>query len=510
MTTQEGIPEGWTEAPLRKLLKSLESGSRPRGGVRHIREGVPSVGGEHLTNDGNFRFDNVKYVPRNFYRSMRRGHLQIGDVLVVKDGATTGKVSLVAKGFPYPEAVVNEHVFVCRPVPGIEPRYLFRFLHSPEGQRRILDHFQGSAQGGINLRFAEGTIVPVPPAAEQVRIAEFLDAAISRLSATQARIEHARQKLGSLRLALLAAACSGRLTADWRQSNTQEEPAWDLARRIALLRAEKSGKRFGKGFDFGQADDLPNGWSWVPVASLVDVATGATPLRTRAEYYGGKIPWITSGAVNAGFITEAAEYVTDLALKETNAKLFPAGTLLIALYGEGQTRGRVAELGFAAATNQALAALVFDDASSPLLRPYLRLFFEENYERIRRLSFGGVQPNLSLGVIRETRIPLPPLREQQEICRRVGLFSERAAQISEAAASAHRRIAKSIHSISSKAFRGELVPTEAELARHEGHDYEDAESLLKRLSKNTSESGYVRRKPAPKHRRRRSVRSREP
>src|SRR5262249_31002278 len=99
-------------------------------------------------------------------------------------------------------------------------------------------------------------------------------------------------------------------------------------------------------------------------------------------------------------------------------KLFPPGTLLVAMYGEGQTRGRVAELKIEAATNQAVAALLFDQEAEGL-RPYILLFLMSNYEHIRQISFGGVQPNLSLKVIRDTTVPLPPTREQAEIVRRV-------------------------------------------------------------------------------------------
>jgi type I restriction enzyme S subunit len=87
------------------------------------------------------------------------------------------------------------------------------------------------------------------------------------------------------------------------------------------------------------------------------------------------------------------------------------------MYGEGQTRGRVAELAIEAGTNQAVAAMVFDAESAPL-QPFIRLFFEDSYQRVRALSIGGVQPNLNLRMIKDTLLPLPPMEEQQEIVRR--------------------------------------------------------------------------------------------
>ena len=148
VSTEGELPEEWVEATLDHLLALLESGSRPRGGVRGIKEGMPSIGGEHLDENGGFRFENVKYVPEKFFRSMNRGHIQLGDILIVKDGATTGKVSLVRENFPYDPAVVNEHVFLCRLAEGLFSPFIFYFLFSQEGQDRILANFRGSAQGG--------------------------------------------------------------------------------------------------------------------------------------------------------------------------------------------------------------------------------------------------------------------------------------------------------------------------------------------------------------------------
>jgi type I restriction enzyme, S subunit len=258
------------------------------------------------------------------------------------------------------------------------------------------------------------------------------------------------------RQAVLAAACSGRLTNDWRGLSPATEPAELLVAAASQARRNRLGRRYKGPITPSVDDQLPDGWVWTTVGTLVDVATGATPLRKRADYYNGSIPWVTSGAVNAGVITEASELITELAIRETNAKVFPIGTLVVAMYGEGQTRGRVAALGIAAATNQALAALICDEHTERL-RPYMRLFFLENYEAIRQLSFGGVQPNLSLSVIRDTPIPLPPLAEQVEIVRRVDQLLALAARLKQRIEAASTRVELSSHAILAKAFRGELA-----------------------------------------------------
>ena len=151
------LPHNWVSVPLSSLLTTLESGSRPRGGVNGISSGVPSIGGEHLQADGGFNFTNIRYVPLDFAAKMNRGQIAVGDVLVVKDGATTGKVSFVRSGFPEP-AVVNEHVFIARPSPQLVSAYLFYYLYSPAGRDGIMLDFRGAAQGGISQSFVDKVI----------------------------------------------------------------------------------------------------------------------------------------------------------------------------------------------------------------------------------------------------------------------------------------------------------------------------------------------------------------
>jgi type I restriction enzyme S subunit len=145
---------------------------------------------------------------------------------------------------------------------------------------------------------------------------------------------------------------------------------------------------------------------------LAEVGTGATPKRDKAVYWNdGDVPWVTSSVVNGDYVDAASEFVTKLALAETNLTLYPVGTLLLAMYGEGKTRGKCAELRIPATTNQALAAL---QVAAPV-RGYVRQFLELNYEEMRKVASGGVQPNLNLSLVRAVCVPLPPLAEQVRI-----------------------------------------------------------------------------------------------
>jgi type I restriction enzyme S subunit len=171
------LPKGWRLRRLSEVLSTLESGSRPRGGVGGLTDGIPSIGGEHLNDSGGFDFSQIRYVPSDFYRKMRRGIIQVGDILLVKDGATTGKVSLVTPDWRFADSAVNEHVFILRPTRELVSSFLFYYLYGPAGQHQIKKTFHGSAQGGINQSFAEHVNLPVPPLPVQERIVQILQKA---------------------------------------------------------------------------------------------------------------------------------------------------------------------------------------------------------------------------------------------------------------------------------------------------------------------------------------------
>ena len=147
------------------------------------------------------------------------------------------------------------------------------------------------------------------------------------------------------------------------------------------------------------------------IGNFADVQTGATPLRRKPQYYGGSIPWVKTGEVACNFANGVEEDITEVAIKETNCKVFPAGTVLVAMYGQGDTRGKAAILPFEAATNQACAAIL---PSSTHNEVFLNAQLQLLYEDMRAKSLGGNQKNLSLGIIKSMKVILPSMEAQQE------------------------------------------------------------------------------------------------
>lgn len=467
---ENNLPEGWIEITLDQILQALESGSRPKGGVRGIVEGIPSIGGEHIDENGGFRFETIKFVPHNFFKQMNHGQIQTGDILIVKDGATTGKVALVRDDFPYNPTAVNEHVFICRPMEGVHSPFLFYFLFSKEGQDRILENFRGSAQGGINQSFAPGTIVPLAPLAEQKRIVEKVEDLLERIKATKDRLTKVSTILRRFHQVLLAAACSGRLTEGWRNQNPSRESGKYLLQAILDERkfsAKKDRTEFNKfaGFDVEESPDLPDSWVWTNVGQITKNFDGQRIPVKADDRTNRRGPYHYYGA--SGIIDTIDDY------------LFNGEFLLIAEDG-ANLLSRSTPIAFCASgkfwvNNHAHVVQMHGGIPLQYLEVYL------NGIDLQHCVTGSAQPKLTQVAMNRIPVPLPPLTEQKEIVRLVEAMFKLADTVEKRVAAAIARAEKLTQAILAKAFSGELVPTEAELARLEGRPYETASELLARI-----------------------------
>jgi len=157
---------------------------------------------------------------------------------------------------------------------------------------------------------------------------------------------------------------------------------------------------------------IPEVWEVKPLGELASVTAGGTPSRTNAQYWNGDIPWVTTSEVDSCTINHAEQFITNEGLNNSAAKLLPRGTLLMALYGQGKTRGKVGILGIEAATNQACAAI---SLKRNISREFIFHLLASQYDAIRNLSNTGNQENLNGSLVRSISILLPPESEQRAI-----------------------------------------------------------------------------------------------
>jgi type I restriction enzyme S subunit len=364
---------------------------------------------------------------------------------------------------------------VVRPLAGVKPEYLLIFLKSPDFLMPGQAVMTGSAgQKRMSREYFERRALPLPPLAEQVRIVARVEELMKLCDALEenGRLEaeqHAR--LVSTLFDTLAASDSPKaLTENWQriaqhfdllldrpeavdaleqtilqlavrgllvpQDSADESATVLLAQIVETNRGSPSGKAKRSttlAAAIGEADlgALPTGWVWATLEMIASVGTGTTPSRDNSSYYNPPtIPWVTSSETSHASIERTAQFVSPQALRETSLAVYPVGTLIVAMYGQGKTRGQVTELAIEATTNQACAAIVLRVSDVPH-RQFIKLYFEKIYDEIREESAGGAQPNLNVGKVKATIIPLPPLAEQRRIVARVKELRELCAQLSE-------------------------------------------------------------------------------
>ncbi len=486
MDNEQELPEGWEWTTLGEIRVDLSNGVNPMKTPHQIFElySVPS-----------FEFNIPEIISGSAIGSNKQT-VETGTVLLSKINPRINRVWVVGKHSDYPKIASTEWIPFFR-LEEIVPEYLRYYLTLYS----VRDYLAANASGvggslmRINTHTLEDYPFPLAPLLEQQRIVSTLEEQFTRLDAAIASLQQDKTRLKQARASVLKAAVEGTLTEIWRAAHPDIEPAEELLEHILIERrdrweADQLAKMQAKGItpkddkwkeryeepippSIEELSVLIEGWSWATVEQLSDVGTGATPLRGRSEYYKkGTIPWITSGALNSDTITHANEFITEKALEETNVTIFPIGTLFVAMYGEGKTRGKVSELKISATTNQACAALVFRPISNGC-RLYVKIFMQNNYIEIRRLAAGGAQPNLNLDIVKKTVVPLPPLAEQQQIVAEVEARLSVITQAETVVETSLKRAERTRQSILQKAFSGQLVP--------QNPDDEPASVLLERI-----------------------------
>lgn len=419
------LPSGWAEAEIGSLC--LLQNGRAFKPSEWGKIGLPIVRIQNLNKpDATFNYYAGEISEKNRLK---------GRELLFAWSGTPG-TSFGAHIWSGGDAVLNQHIFR---VDFDEAAFDKRFFRHAINQ--CLSELIDIAHGGVGLRHVtkgkfESTQIAVAPFPEQKRIADKLDTLLARIDACRDRLNRVQKIIKQFRQSVLSAAISGRLTEEWRE----ETEAVD--------------------------------WQQTDVQSVAHVGTGSTPLRSNSTFFASTgTPWVTSAATSQALVTEAGEFVTQTAITAHRLKTYPIGTLLVAMYGEGKTRGQVTELGISATINQACAAIVVNEEK--VIKNYLKLALQANYFEMRELAEGGNQPNLNLSKIKKFSLPLPSMVEQIEIVRRVEHLFSLADRLEARVKTARARVDTLTPATLAKAFRGELVPQDP--------NDEPASALLERI-----------------------------
>ena len=231
--------------------------------------------------------------------------------------------------------------------------------------------------------------------------------------------------------------------------------------------------------------EIPKGWVWTTLGDIGTWQAGGTPSRSNKSYYGGNIPWLKTGDLNDGLITNIPETITEDAVANSSAKINPAGSVLIAMYGA--TIGKLGILTFPATTNQACCACIEYFA---ITQHYLFYFLLSHRNMFIAKGGGGAQPNISKEIIVNTAIPLPPLAEQERIVTKIERWFALIDEIEQDKSDLQSIIKQAKSKILDIAIHGKLVSQDP--------NDEAASKLLKRINPKaeiTCDNGHSRKLP---------------
>ena len=463
------LPDSWARAPL-DMLGTWGSGGTPTrtNEQYYAKEGIPWL----VIGDLN---DRVVLKSANFITELgliiSSAKLVPAGTLLVAMYGSIGKLGITGI-----ECATNQAIAFCRPNESIVSlRYLYHAMFNAKPDLLALG--QGGAQQNISQSVLKEFQIPLAPKNEQTRISNQLDTLLARIQSCNDRFDAIPTLLKRFRQTVLDAATTGQLTQDWRNENlVRVNPEDVVASRleIAGARPTKAGVEFFANHQpvRPRAGVLPDTWLVSHIGMTGSVSNGSTPSRQEPSYWGGEIPWVSSGEVANGVIRSTREKITEEGFKNSSVRLLPKGTVLIAMIGEGKTRGQSSILNIDACINQNIAGVVPVDGV--LDTKYLWFWFRREYENTRTKGNGTGPKALNCERVRELEINLPPFAEQAEIISRVeGLFAF--ADRIEARATIARTHAQRLSSlVLAKAFRGDLLPQEPQ--------DEPASKLLERIA----------------------------
>ncbi|EMC9751502.1 restriction endonuclease subunit S [Enterobacter cloacae] len=453
------LPVGWEWVRLGDLTSKITDGVHHT--PKYLNEGVAFISVKDI--DGNkISFNNCKFISREQHEEInQRCNPEKGDLLICRIG-TLGRVTIVDTDRPFSLFVSVGLIKTLLNAFSVD--YLHKAFYSP----CLLSQMEEIKVGGshtnkLNLGDIPNLLIPFPAEKEQekivVKIAKLMSLCDKLEQQSLTSLEAHQQLVETLLTTLTESQNAEELAENWARisqhfdtlftteasidtfkqtilqlavmgklvpQDPNDEPASELLKRIEQEKAQlvkegkiKKQKPLPPVSDEEKPFELPQGWEWCRIIEIAQVGTGATPSRDNPDYWQyPELNWVTSGETSLPFIFNTAEKISLKAVKETNVSIYSPGTLIIAMYGQGKTRGQITELCISAGTNQACAAIQLFNTNE-YHRRYIKLFFEKSYKDLRNLAAGGAQPNLNLAKVSNTLIPMPPFSEQIKIATKI-------------------------------------------------------------------------------------------
>ena len=375
---------------------------------KYIKEGFALITSKNLKND-NLNYDNVNYITEQDYLNInKRSKVDVGDILFAMIG-TIGN-PIVIKDEP-DFAIKNVALFK---VPSNQDSYFLKYyLDSGQVIERMIKDAKGATQKFVGLGYLRNFEIPIPPLPEQQRIVAILDEAFVAIAKAKANAE---QNL-------------------------------------------KNAKELFESYLQGVFENKGEGWVNAKIGETCNLQTGGTPSTSKKEFYeGGTIKWLVSGDINQKVINDCEGRITELGMNNSNTKYLPVNSVLIALNGQGKTRGTVAMLRTKATCNQSLVSIFPKDEKS-LLPELVFSNLEGRYDEIRKMTgdSGNDRRGLNMPLIRSIKFSHPKkINEQKEIIKKLDALRSETKKLEAIYQQKINDLEELKKSVLQKAFSGEL------------------------------------------------------
>lgn len=375
------IPKHW-ETNKTKWYCKVTDGSHHSPDIQ--LEGYPFIS---VTDVGENKIDfcNAKKISKSdYYRLVREGcKPSVGDILLTKDG-TIGRACLVNVSMP--DFVILSSLGLLTPKQQVLNKFLYYYLISGINIDQMNSMIHGSALRRMTINKINELLFICPEISEQQNIANFLDYETSKIDML---IEKQQQLI--------------KLLEEKRQAVISHAVTKGLNPNVPMKKSE-----------IDWVKNIPYHWGKTPMRWSTKIFSGGTPSKNKEEYWeNGTIPWLNSGSVNQKKITTPSAYITKKGYLCSSAKWIPRNSLVIALAGQGKTKGMVAIVDIDTTCNQSMGAIIPD--KNKFITTYLYYWLLINYQNIRNLSGGDLRDGLNLELIADIECPMPPLEEQEKI-----------------------------------------------------------------------------------------------
>ena len=371
--------EGWEYQKLGELVKVINGlwvGKKPPF------TNVAVVRNANFTKSCTLDMSNIAYIDVE-EKQFNTRELQYADIIIEKSGGSEKQpvgrpifFNIKDRGYSFSNFTATLRVVSS----DIVPEYLYKVLLA-QYKQGVTKRLQSKTTGLHNLDFKSylKSVIPIPSCEKQLSIVSELD------------------KINEL----------------IRLKKEQLKDYDNLAQSIFYEM-------------FGDPVVNEKGWGIKKLGNFCEIGTGSTPSRKNKEYYEGSISWVKSTEVSNCVIDSTEEHISEIAIAKTNCTIYPKGTILIAMYGQGKTRGQIAILNIEATTNQAVAAILPSELCEKF---FLYHCLHLMYDNIRSMARGGNQANLNLAIVRSINIILPPLPLQQLFAQRIELIEKQKAEV---------------------------------------------------------------------------------